>query len=121
MNPKYNMRGSAWKNDNRTSEGSPHWKGSMQIGGADYWLSVWYNPPEGNKPELTMSLQAKENQAPQPAHPQIGAAPQQFAAPAQAAPAPEYAAPAPAPAPQRAPQPSPYANVPNAADFEAPF
>lgn len=34
-------RGAIWKNENRQSDKHPHFSGSINIDGKDYWLSGW--------------------------------------------------------------------------------
>lgn len=40
--------GVAFKNDKKTKENQPEYKGSVRIGGVDYWQSIWIkDSPKG--------------------------------------------------------------------------
>ena len=57
-------RGAIWKNENRQSEKHPQYKGSINVGGVEYWLSAWVGNKDNPKaPALSLSVQAKEEQA----------------------------------------------------------
>lgn len=49
--------GALFKNDKRESENHPHYKGTINIDGRDYWLSAWLK--ESDKGVKYMSLSAK--------------------------------------------------------------
>jgi len=57
-------RGSIWKNDDRKSDTHPHFKGSAEVGGVEYWVSGWLRKPEANPkaPAMSFSFTAKEAQ-----------------------------------------------------------
>lgn len=38
---KYENRGVLFKNDNKTTETQPLYKGNINVDGQDYWLSAW--------------------------------------------------------------------------------
>lgn len=55
-------RGAAWKNDDRQSDTHPHFKGSINVDGKEYWLNCWYNKPEegSKKPTFSYSVAPKQ-------------------------------------------------------------
>lgn len=53
-------RGALFKNDRKESERHPDYKGSINVGGAEYWLSAWIK--EGKKGKF-MSLSVEPKQA----------------------------------------------------------
>ncbi len=57
-----NMRGVLFPNDRKEKDTHPDFKGSCEINGVEYWLSAWKET--GNKPRLSISIQAKEQQRP---------------------------------------------------------
>lgn len=66
-------RGAIWKNDNRQSEKHPNYKGSINVGGTEYWLSGWVGNKDNPKaPALSLSVQAKEEES-KPRQPQTAA------------------------------------------------
>ena len=62
--PEYDNtnRGQIWKNSDRKSETHPHFKGSMNIDGVEYWVSAWTRKEDANPkaPSLTFSFSKKE-------------------------------------------------------------
>jgi hypothetical protein len=68
--PEYDNtnRGQIWKNDDRKSETHPHFKGSMNIAGVEYWVSAWTRKPDANPkaPSLTFSFSKKEDKVSEP-------------------------------------------------------
>jgi len=56
-------RGQIWKNEDRKSDSHPHFKGSMDIDGVEYWVSAWTRKPDANpkSPALTFSFKKKED------------------------------------------------------------
>ena len=55
-------RGAIWKNDRKETETQPDFKGSLNVGGKDYWVSAWKRKPDANPnaPALSFSVQEKE-------------------------------------------------------------
>lgn len=51
-----------WGNDNRETDKHPHFKGSGEIDGVEYWISAWKRDPEGNPkaPALKLKFQRKD-------------------------------------------------------------
>lgn len=62
--------GSMFKNDKKTSDSHPDYKGDgMAPDGTMVWLDAWIKKPEGKKPFLSVSIKPKQS-APQQAQPQ---------------------------------------------------
>ncbi len=63
-------KGAFWKNEDRKSDTHPHYKGSINVEGVEYWLSAWKSDGSNPKaPLIKLSIQKKESQAPQPNQP----------------------------------------------------
>lgn len=61
-------QGSLFKNDKKTAENHPDYKGSMMTpDGIDCWVSAWVKRPEGKQPFMSLSIQPKEQQQAAPA------------------------------------------------------
>lgn len=57
-------QGSIFKNDKKTEDKHPDYKGSLMTpDGQECWVSVWVKRPEGKQPYFSLSIQAKETQA----------------------------------------------------------
>jgi hypothetical protein len=54
--------GSLFKNDKKTSEKHPDYKGSAMVGGEEFWLSAWIKEGKSGK-FMSISLQPKEEGA----------------------------------------------------------
>ena len=70
-------RGAIFKNDRKEKDSHPDYKGSLNVGGVEYWVSSWIKTGQKGK-FMSLSVTAKEAQQSQ-------------------APAPQRQAPAPAP------------------------
>ena len=55
-------RGSVWKNEEKRDDKDPDFKGSLNVGGVDYWVSAWRRRPDANprSPALSFSIKPKE-------------------------------------------------------------
>jgi len=60
------MRGVLFKNDKEGNENRPDYKGKIQIGGVEYWLSAWIKEGKSGK---FMSLKAEEQKKAADAYP----------------------------------------------------
>ena len=57
-------QGSIFKNDKKTDEKHPDYKGSiMTPDGTECWISLWVKRIEGKAPFFSVSVQAKEQQS----------------------------------------------------------
>lgn len=57
-----NNQGAIWKNDDRKTEKHPHFKGSAEVDGVEYWVSAWKRE-EGakeNSPALKFRFTPKQ-------------------------------------------------------------
>ncbi len=53
--------GSLFKNDKEGNESRPDYKGSVMVGGVEYWLSAWIKEPKsGGQKYMSLSLKPKE-------------------------------------------------------------
>lgn len=76
-------RGAIWKNENRQSDKHPHFSGSINIDGKDYWLSGW-KKAEGasdRAPLVSFSVRPKDEN-PSQGYQKQASAPAPQAAPA---------------------------------------
>lgn len=53
------LRGSMFRNDRKTKDNQPDYKGSCQIEGVEYWMSAWVREGKSG-PFLSISYQLKE-------------------------------------------------------------
>ena len=59
-------RGVLFKNDRKEKDSHPDYKGSINVGGEEFWLSAWIK--EGNKGKfMSISVSPKEESKPLPA------------------------------------------------------
>jgi spermidine/putrescine-binding protein len=58
-------KGAIWKNEDRQSDKHPHFRGSINVEGVDYWVSAWLKDKDANPkaPAMKFSVQKKEAQA----------------------------------------------------------
>lgn len=59
-------RGSIWKNDKmRPDKQDPDFTGSLNVGGAEYWVSAWKRKPDASAkaPALSFTVKRKEKDA----------------------------------------------------------
>lgn len=69
-------RGALFRNDKKgDNENAPDYKGSINVGGVDYWLSSWLKTSKDGKKYMSLSVKAKDA---------LGAAPAPKRAPAPA-------------------------------------
>ena len=61
-------RGATWKNDKKETDRHPDQKGSINVDGKEYWLSIWFDRDKKNPrgPDMKLSVTAKEQQQVQP-------------------------------------------------------
>lgn len=61
-------RGALFKNDDKQSDKHPDYKGKINVGGVDYWLSAWLKEAESGRKYMSLSVQPKEQQQQGKAH-----------------------------------------------------
>lgn len=59
--------GSLFKNDKKTADNHPDYKGSIMVGGSEYWLSAWLKTSTKGVKYMSLAVKAKENQDADPA------------------------------------------------------
>jgi len=53
-------RGALWKNDRRDDEKFPHYKGSLNVEGVDFWISAWLKEGKDGTKFMSLSVKAKD-------------------------------------------------------------
>lgn len=56
--------GVLFKSDNRENDRSPHYKGSINVAGQDYWISAWIKEGKSGK-FMGLAVSPKDQQAQQ--------------------------------------------------------
>jgi uncharacterized protein (DUF736 family) len=56
------LRGASFKNDRKTTDNHPNYKGSATIEGVEYWLSTWVKTSKDGTKYLSHSFSPKEVQ-----------------------------------------------------------
>lgn len=59
-------RGVLFKNDRKTSDNHPDYRGTINVGGVEYWLSAWIKTGNNGK-FMSLSVSPKEAQQQAPA------------------------------------------------------
>ena len=85
--------GALFKNDKKESEKHPDYRGSINVGGTDFWISAWLKTSQQGTKFMSLSVSPKEqsNYAPAPAPKQFKPANQDGAKARQLAPKQQYA------------------------------
>lgn len=52
--------GAIFKNDNKESERHPDYKGSLNVGGVDHWVSSWIKVSKAGKTYMSLSVKPKD-------------------------------------------------------------
>lgn len=62
MNRQYDNtnKGVLFKNDDKQSDTHPDYKGSINVGGNEFWLSCWLNSSRDGKKYMSLSVKPKE-------------------------------------------------------------
>jgi len=55
-------RGAIFKNDKKTAENHPDYKGSLNVGGVEYWQSLWLKKDKNGKTYMSQSVTPKDGQ-----------------------------------------------------------
>lgn len=53
-------RGAIFKNDKKTAENHPDYKGSINVEGVEYWQSLWLKKDKNGKTFMSQSITRKE-------------------------------------------------------------
>lgn len=56
------LQGSLFKNDKKTTDSHPDYKGSAQINGEEFWLSAWVNTSKEGKKYMKLKFEPKKAQ-----------------------------------------------------------
>jgi len=60
-------RGALFKNDKKESERHPDYKGSLNVGGTEYWISAWLKEAKSGMKYMSLSVTAKDEPRAAPA------------------------------------------------------
>ncbi len=57
-------RGAIWKNDKKTKDTQPDFKGDLDVNGVKYWVSAWRRKEDANprSPALSFQVELKDEQ-----------------------------------------------------------
>ncbi len=56
-------QGALFVNDKKQSEQHPDFKGSIDVGGREFWISAWKNMSKTGKPFIKLSVEPKEQRS----------------------------------------------------------
>lgn len=61
-------RGSIWKNEKKTTDSHPDFRGELNVNGQEFWVSAWKRKPDASDkaPALSFSIQPKEDSVKKP-------------------------------------------------------
>ncbi|WP_147411976.1 hypothetical protein [Ralstonia pseudosolanacearum] len=62
-------KGALFKNANKATDNHPDYRGSINVGGTEYWLSAWINKSNAGATYMSLAVQPKNKDA---AHPDDG-------------------------------------------------
>lgn len=67
------MRGAVWPNKKREKDTHPHWTGSAEVDGVEYWVSAWKKADDAaeNAPSIKFTFKRKDEQQAQAAAPAV--------------------------------------------------
>lgn len=57
-------RGALFKNTQKENENQPDYKGNLNVGGTEYWISAWLKTSQDGKKYMSLSVTAKEQRKP---------------------------------------------------------
>jgi len=63
-------RGALFKNDKKATDNHPDYRGNINVGGQEFWISAWLKTAKSGVKFMSLSVNAKEEQpaaAPAPA------------------------------------------------------
>lgn len=58
--------GALFRNEQKATEVHPDYKGTVNAGGVEYWVSSWISVSKGGKKYMSLKLTEKEQEAPKP-------------------------------------------------------
>ena len=63
MNQQYDdtNRGALFKNDKKESDRHPDYKGTLNVNGAEFWVSSWLKVSKNGEKYMSLSVSPKEN------------------------------------------------------------
>ena len=67
--------GAIFVNDKKTTDNQPDRKGTLNVGGTEYWLSGWLKKDKNGNPFMSLAVTPKEQQQTRPAPQQTSQAP----------------------------------------------
>jgi hypothetical protein len=53
-------KGALFKNDRKESENHPDYKGSLNVGGTDFWISSWVKKDRNGNSYMSLSVKPKD-------------------------------------------------------------
>lgn len=53
-------RGALFKNDDKQSERHPDYKGQINVGGTEYWISAWLKTSKGGMKYMSLAVTPKQ-------------------------------------------------------------
>lgn len=56
--------GALFKNDKKTTPNHPDMRGSLNVGGVEYWVSCWTKTSKAGAKFMSLSVQPKEQERP---------------------------------------------------------
>jgi uncharacterized protein (DUF736 family) len=56
-------RGALFRNDKKESDRHPDYKGSLNVGGTEYWISAWLKEAKSGTKYMSLAVTAKEAKA----------------------------------------------------------
>jgi uncharacterized protein (DUF736 family) len=59
-------RGALFRNDDKTEEKQPDYRGSINVGGVDHWLSAWIKTSKQGTKYMSLSVKPKNSDNAQP-------------------------------------------------------
>lgn len=62
-------RGAVWPNKKREKDTQPHWTGSLNVEGVEYWVSAWKKADDAkeNAPSISFAIRPKDEAQEAPA------------------------------------------------------
>jgi uncharacterized protein (DUF736 family) len=59
-------RGALFRNDDKTEEKHPDYRGTINVGGTEYWVSAWIKTSKRGTKYMSLSVKPKNGDAAQP-------------------------------------------------------